>query len=192
MIGVKAFFAISCTGGSNKVSERKSRLINSSAADAVYLTSGGKIFRGKDISLVLSLKSMTGNKAVVNVLNRFGHCVSNEKVRQTDSRMEAFVTLTKKLRPNNIRKYSKACIGLPWDNFDIDLETLFRAESIHYAYGICHQNISIDEEEGVAVCNSSDANKEYTEQFASVTVNNRKWKITEIPNNISKDSLNNI
>ena len=108
MIGVKAFFAISCTGGSNKVSERKSRLKN-----AVYLTSGGKIFRGKDISLVLSLKSMTGNKAVVNVLNRFGHCVSNEKVRQTDSRMEAFVTLTTKLRPNNIRKYSKACIGLP-------------------------------------------------------------------------------
>ena len=113
MIGVKAFFAISCTGGSNKVSERKSRLINSSAADAVYLTSGGKIFRGKHISLVLSLKSMTSNKAVVNVLNRFGHCVSNEKVRQTDSRMEAFITLTTKLRPNNIRKYSKACIGLP-------------------------------------------------------------------------------
>ena len=55
---------------------------------------------------------MTGNKAVVNVLNRFGHCVSNEKVRQTDSRMEAFITLTTKLRPNNIRKYSKACIGL--------------------------------------------------------------------------------
>ena len=53
MIGVKAFFTISCTGGSNKVSQRKSTLINSSAADAVNLTSGGKIFRGKHISLVL-------------------------------------------------------------------------------------------------------------------------------------------
>ena len=94
-------------------------------------------------------------------------------------------SVSTKLRPSNIRKHSKACIGLPWDNFDINLDTLFKTESIHYTFGICHQNISIDEEEGVAVYNSNDANKEYTEQFVSVTVNNRKWKITEdSPNNI--------
>ena len=106
------FFTVSCTGGSNEVSQRKSRLIKSSAADAVYSRSGGKLFHGKHISLSLSLKSMTSYKTVVNVLNRFGNCGSNEKVTEIDTGMETSVALTTKLRPRNIRKYSKACIGL--------------------------------------------------------------------------------
>ena len=104
--------------------------------------------------------------------------------------MEASIALTTKLSPSNIRKDSKACISLAWDNFDINLETLSGAGSIHHTYGICYQNINFDEQERGAVDNSNDAYKEYTEEFASVTVNNRKRKITEISNSISKDSLN--
>ena len=50
--------------------------------------------------------------------------MSNEKVREIDSGMETSIALTTKLGPINIRKDSKACIGLAWDNFDINLETL--------------------------------------------------------------------
>ena len=94
--------------------------------------------------------------------------------------METSVALTTKLLPSNIRKDSTACTGLAWDNFHIYLEALSGSGSIHHTYGICYQNIIVDEEEGVAVDNSNDANKEYTEEFASVAVNNRKGKITQI------------
>ena len=58
---VKTFFAILYMGGSSEVSQRKTRLINSSAVDAVYSTSRGKLLSSKHISLGLSLKSMTGS-----------------------------------------------------------------------------------------------------------------------------------
>ena len=109
---VKTLFTILYTQGSNEVSQKKTELINLFATDAVYSTSGGKHIPGKHISINLSLKSMTGSMAVVNVLNRFGHCVSNEKARQIDTGMEKSIALTTKLRPSNIRKDLIACIGL--------------------------------------------------------------------------------
>ena len=33
---------------------------------------------------------MTGSKSIVNLLNRFGHCISNEKVCRIDIGMEFF------------------------------------------------------------------------------------------------------
>ena len=36
------------------------------------------------------------------------------------------------------------CIGLAWNNFDINLETLSGANSIHHTYGICYQNSTPD------------------------------------------------
>ena len=76
------------------------------------------------------------------------------------------------------------------DNVDINLGTLSGARSIHHTYGICYPRISVDEEEGVAVNNSNDANKEYTKEVAGVTVNNRKCNIMEISNSTSKDPFN--
>ena len=45
-----------------------------------------------------------------------------------------------KLLPRNIRRDPNSCLGLAWDNFDINLETLSGAGSIHHTYGICYQN----------------------------------------------------
>lgn len=123
---------------------------------------------------------MTGRKAILDLLNRFGHFVSNDKVKQIHTGMKTSIAITTKLYPSNIREGSKAWIGIAWENIVINLETLSGAGSIHHTYGIDYQNISVDEEEGFAVDNSNYANKEYTEEFSSVTVNNRKRKITQI------------
>ena len=139
---LKQFFTILDTGESSEVSRRKQRLIDSSAADCVYSSSGGKLLPGKHLSLELALKSMTGSKTVTNVVNRFGHCVSSDKARQIDIGMESTITLTTKLRPRNIRRDPNSCLGLAWDNFGINQETLSGAGSIHhiteYAIKITH------------------------------------------------------
>ena len=111
------------SGESNEASQRKTRLINSSAADTVYSTSGGKLLPDKHISLGSSLKY---------VLSQFRHCVSNEKVRQIECRLEISTALITKLCLTNIRKNSKACTGLSCSNFDINLETLSDTGSIHH------------------------------------------------------------
>ena len=43
---------------------------------------------------------MTGSKSVVKLLNRFGHCISNEKVHRTDTGMESSLTSYNSLVPN--------------------------------------------------------------------------------------------
>ena len=119
---------------------------------------------------------------VNDIVNSKAQIPEDLKVRQIDIGMETSITINTKLQSINIRKDSKECIGLAWENFDVNLKTLSGAGSIHHTYGICYQNASVPEEEEAIVDNSNDANKEYTEAYTSVTVNNRKRKITEISN----------
>ena len=58
--------------------------MNSTSVGVVYACCGGKLLPDKHISLGVALKLMTGSKSVVNLLNRFGHCISNEKVLRID------------------------------------------------------------------------------------------------------------
>ena len=110
--------------------------------DIVYACSGGELLPGRHISLSVALKSMTGSKSIVNLLNRFGHCISNEKVRRTDIGMESFLTSSNSLVPDQIVKTQDLYTALTWDNFDVNLETLSGADSVHHTHGICYQNIS--------------------------------------------------
>lgn len=76
---VKTFFTMLHTKGSNEVSQRKTRLINLFAEDAVHSAFEGKLLPCKHISVGLSLRSMTGSKTVGDVLSQFSHCVSDKK-----------------------------------------------------------------------------------------------------------------
>ena len=68
------FLTVFYTGNNSEISKRKQRFIDSTAADVVYASSGGK-----HLTLSLALKSMTGSRTVTSLINRFGHCFSNEK-----------------------------------------------------------------------------------------------------------------
>ena len=52
-----------------ELSSRKSRLIDFSAADAVFCCSAGKLIPGKQLSLGFALKSMTRSKKVLTLTN---------------------------------------------------------------------------------------------------------------------------
>ena len=84
---------------------------------------------------------MTSSKSVVNLLKRFGHCISNEKVHRIDIGMESSLRSSNSLVPDQTIKTPELCTVLPWDNFDVNLETLSGADSVHHTYGICYRNI---------------------------------------------------
>ena len=128
---------------SGPCSSRKTHLINSSSADAIFACSGGKLISGKDISLGLALKSMTGSKSVVSLFKRFGHCIGDETVRLMDKSFEEAVNQKDTILPSHIQIPPNLSIGLAWDNFDIKIETLSGENTIHHLYGICYQNIML-------------------------------------------------
>ena len=73
------------------VSSRKSRFVESSASDAVYSCSKGKLLPGKYLSLGFAVKALTGSKNVVTFMNRYGHCASSETIHRIDMSLEATI-----------------------------------------------------------------------------------------------------
>ena len=85
---------------------------------------------------------MTGSKSVVNLLNRFGHCISNQKVHRIDIGMKSSLASGNSLVLDQIIKTPELYTALAWNNFDMKLEALSGVDSVYHTYGICYQNIS--------------------------------------------------
>ena len=139
---LRSFLCTLYTGDASNPSNRKMRLVDSTAADMIYSCSGGKLLPGKHLSLAIGLKSMTGSRKVTSLMNRFGHCASNEKVRRVDIGLESTITQSTGILPEGIQIVRDKSLGtgLAWGNFDINLETLSGADSIHHTFGICYQD----------------------------------------------------
>ena len=91
------------------------------------------------MSLGLAVKSMTGSKTAVTLLNKFGHCASNETIRRLDMGLEESILKTNNnYVPDGILKTQGLCTGIAWDNFDINTETLSGLGTIHHTYGIAY------------------------------------------------------
>ena len=138
---LQTFFQNLYAGENETLSNKKERLANSSAADAVFACSNGKLIPGKHLALGCAVKSKTGSKGLIDILNRFGHTISNETIRKVDMMLESTVEMKEELTPAIIEKEPNLCTGTAWDNFDINVETMSGADTIHHTYGICYQNI---------------------------------------------------
>ena len=126
-------------------SKKKKRLVESSAADAVYCASGSRLLPGKHVGLGLALKSLTGSRRAINLLNRNGHCASNETLRRIDMDMEESSSVKcSGIVPDGISKQRGKSTGTAWDNLDINMETINGLGTIHHTYGIIYQNISVE------------------------------------------------
>ena len=121
------------------VSSRKSRFVESSASDAVYSCSKGKLLPGKYLSLGFAVKALTGSKYVVTLMNRYGRCASSETIHRIDMSLEATINDKKNVVPDGIRKLPFLSTGTAWDNFDINLETPSGKDIIDHTYEICYQ-----------------------------------------------------
>ena len=115
---VKSFFKMLYTGNhstTEELSSTKSRLIDSSAADAVFYCFADKLIPGKHLSLGFALKSMTGSKKVLTLMNRYGHCASNETVRRVDMSLESILNNSDSFIPDKIKSnltYQQEQLGI--------------------------------------------------------------------------------
>ena len=75
-------------------------------------------------------------------MNRFGHCVEDKLVRRTNISLESTAVKTEQVLQSHIKKEKHLVSDLVWDSFDIDIELLSGANTIHYTYDTHYQNIS--------------------------------------------------
>ena len=87
---------------------------------------------GKHLALAMGIKLLTGSKS--------GNCASDETIRRLDMELELAADYDEKNAPNEILLDPHLCTGTAWDNFDINIETLSGADTMHHTFGICYQN----------------------------------------------------
>ena len=74
------FFTVLYTGANQQPDiEKIKRLVQSVSQDVIYATTRGRTKPGKHLTLGLGLKSITGSRKVIEVLNRHGHCIGYHK-----------------------------------------------------------------------------------------------------------------
>lgn len=61
------------------------RRILGSASDALFNCSKGRVRPWKHQALGLGIGTLTGSKSVLNILNRFGHCISYDDVKRLET-----------------------------------------------------------------------------------------------------------
>ena len=96
----------------------------------------------KHVTLGMAIKSITGSRKLVDVFNRFEHCLNCTALEELKTATaEALLARKKACPPNTAVSLS---LGLPFDNFDELTQTSSGADTLHDTMGILDQNMPMD------------------------------------------------
>lgn len=139
------FFKILYTGSSNKEpSDRMSRYIRSASEDALFAVTNGEVKPSKHLCLGMGLKSITGSRKVIEILNHLGHSVGYHVTETIENDLALNISNKNCITPDSLLKLSGLSTGTAWDNYDENTETLSGSDTLHDTVGICYQNVSTD------------------------------------------------
>jgi len=143
---LKTFFQTLITGSSEKPSSRVDRYINSLCDDCLFTSTKGAIKPVKHTCLGLGLKSITGSRKVIEILNHFGHCLHYNTIEELETDLAISIEEQSSTTPSELQCTDGLSTSLAWDNFDHNNETLSGKDTLHDTVGICYQNImQVDE-----------------------------------------------
>ena len=135
------FFTVLYTGSDQQPDiEKMKRLEQSVSQDVIYATTRGRTKPGKHLTLGLGLKSMTGSRKVIEVLNRHGHCIGYHTAEIIETDLATQIVNRQNVTPDGLLQHSGLCTFLAWDNYDERTETLSGLGTLHDTVGICYQN----------------------------------------------------
>lgn len=133
--------------GSETLTEHTERQAQALCDDVMFITSRGKAKPAKHLCLGLGIKSLTGSRRIIEILNRFGHCISYHTIESIETELATTITERHHALPDGMAQQSGLCTGLAWDNYDENNETLSGSETLHDTVGICYQNMKNMREE---------------------------------------------
>ena len=140
-------FYFTLLGGTNnkrKNSVKCVRQVRSYCQDVIYGVHNGQIKTSKHIMLGMTLKSLTSSRKIIDIVNRYGHCISYQGVEELETEITYTSMEKSSLCPEKIVKKSGLFTGVAYDNFDRYVETSSGKDTLHDTVGIIYQNIDLD------------------------------------------------
>lgn len=143
--------------------------------DIVYSVYNGKLKTSKHIKLGMALKSLTSSRKIVDIIHRYGHCISYPGVEELETEATFSSIQKSSLCPEAIKKIPNLCTGVAFDNFDRFVETKSGKDTLHDTVGIIYQNVDSNAPDGSEVMDlpdqeSSNVRKRKRRTFESISV----------------------
>lgn len=136
------FLTVLLCGGKGDLTEKREHRVQSVADDIIFITTRGRTKPAKQLCLGLAMKSLTGSRRVVEILNRLGHSVSYHLVEEYETELANVIQDKGQLLPDGLVQAPGLCTAVAFDNYDEICETLSGAGTLHDTVGICYQNLS--------------------------------------------------
>lgn len=139
----------------------------SSICNAIILTmTNGHVKPSTCITLGLTMKSITGSRKVINILNRMGFSINYMLVEELETELAYGSSQDHILPYGLVSQNSNLRTHVAFDNFDKYVETTSGKDTLHDTVGIVYQNICQEncfENERVVPCfddnNNTDKNR---------------------------------
>lgn len=93
----------------------------------------------KHLQVGLVLKSLTGSRKVIEMLNRLGHCVNYHTVQEIETELTFEAAKATKNTPFGMSLSRDCGTGVAWDNYDRFVETQSGKDTLHDTVGIAYQ-----------------------------------------------------
>lgn len=111
----------------------------------IFSMSNGSIKPSTCLTLGLAVKSITGSRKMINILNRLGHCVSYTLVEELETELAYGSSAETRILPYGlISGCEQLHTHVAFDNYDRFVETLSGKDTLHDTVGIVYQNISTE------------------------------------------------
>ena len=128
----------------------------------------------------MTMKSVTGSRKVIEILNKVGHCVSYHTVEETETKTTFEVNKEEALTPHGMACNSLLGTGLAWNNFDRFAAIMTGTDSLPDPIGIAYQARFKDD---IDVTNESTIEHKVTEQLVDF---NRNLDVTLASSQVTK------
>lgn len=119
------------------VTDKQKSRIFSLVQDMIFISSNGKKFTPKSLSLTMAMRQLTGSSRVINLLNQFGHCMSNNFALRHETGLAELSISEGGVVPAGVRKNQN--IAIAWDNDDFLEDTKTGKDTTHVTGGIIIQ-----------------------------------------------------
>ena len=119
--------------------------IKSMSEDVVFAATAGLKKPQKHLMLGIALKSLTGSRKVIKIMNRLGHFASSHTIEEVEREATFESTKRNLVTPLGMKRNPRCGTGVAWDNFDRFVETIAGKETLHDTVSITYQTITEEE-----------------------------------------------
>ena len=176
-------------------SENISRLIYSYSADLIHGVTRGKVITAKHFLLALGLHSQTGQKSVIEINNKLGHCLSYSltcEIESAQTRAAQAMADNKSLFPVKHQNEVKGVLTYFWfDNFDVIVEKQTGGGTINSTHLVAFQETNVNCDINICVI-SVDKTKSRTVSINKLNFDNPIINPKKPPPLINNDQSSNL